>query len=87
MIEIGIDHSVEIDKDKTLDLIIEDNYKIDIYNVDVIVGEKAIDAKIMITEVTVETEGDKIFRRNFSNDRYDSRDRNRSRTREKKFDT
>ena len=60
MIEIEIDHSVEIDKDKTLDLIIEDNHKIDIYNVDVIVGEEVMDTKIMIIEVTVEIEADKI---------------------------
>ena len=43
-------------RDKTLDLIIEDNHKTDIYNTDVIVGEEVMDAKIMITEVTVEIE-------------------------------
>ena len=61
VIEIEIDHTVEINIEKTLGLIIEDNHKIDIYNMDVIVGEEVIDAKLIITEVTVEIEGDKIL--------------------------
>ena len=61
MIEIEIDHTVEIDKGKTLGLIIEDNHKKEIYIVDLIVGEEVTDTKIMITEVTVEIEGDKIL--------------------------
>ena len=60
VIEIEIDHSVETDKDKTLDLTIGDNHKIDVYNVDMTVGEEVIDIKIMIIEMTVEWEGDKF---------------------------
>ena len=48
VIETEIDHSVEIEKDKTLDLTIGDNCKIDIHKVDVIIGQEAIDAKIMV---------------------------------------
>ena len=48
-------------QDKILGLIIEDNHKVDIYNMDIIVGEEVIDAKIMITEMTIEIEGDKIL--------------------------
>ena len=80
VIEIEIDHTVEKDKDKTLDLIIEDNHGIGIYNMDVIVGE-VIDAKIMITEVTVKTEGDKILKETLVMTDMDSRDRNRNKTR------
>ena len=35
VIEIEIDHSVETDKDKTLDLTVGDNHKTDIYNMDI----------------------------------------------------
>ena len=56
MIEIEIDHSVEIKKDKTLDPTIGDNHKIDVPIMDVTIGEDAIDAKIMVLEVTVEIE-------------------------------
>ena len=57
VIKIEIDHSVEIDYDKkTLDLTVGDNHKIDIYNVDVTIGEEAIDTKIMVLKVTVEQE-------------------------------
>ena len=61
MIEIEIDHTVGIDKDKTLDLTIGDNHKTDVYNMDVTIGEEAIDIKIMTIEVTVEIEGDKTL--------------------------
>ena len=61
VIEIKIDHTVETLKDKTLDLTIGDNHKTDAYNVDMTVGEEVIDAKIMITRVTIEIEGDKIL--------------------------
>ena len=46
-------------------------------------AEEVIDVKIMIIEVTIEIEGDKTSeeRRNFSNDRYDNRDRSRTRDR------
>ena len=87
MIETEIDHSVEMQKDKTLDLTIGDNHKIDIPIMDVTIGEEAKDAKIMIIEVTVEKEVRVNFRRNFSNDRNNNRDRNRSRTRERSLTT
>ena len=58
MLVIDIDHSVEIDKDNTLDLTIGDNHKKDIYNMDVTIGEEAIDAQIMIKEVTLEIEAE-----------------------------
>ena len=47
-------------KDKTVDPSIEHNHKTD--NVDVTVGEDVMDIKIMIIEMTVETEGDKILK-------------------------
>ena len=53
MAEIGIDHIVGIDKDKTLDAIIGDSHKTDAYNMEMIVGEEVIDIKIII-EMTVE---------------------------------
>ena len=61
MIETEIAHTVETEIDKILDLTIGDNHKTDTYNMDVTVGEEVIDAKIMITEVRVEIEGDKIL--------------------------
>ena len=61
VIEIEIDHSVETDKDKTLDLTIGDSHKRDTYNVDMTGGEEAIDIKIMIIEMTAEIEGDKTL--------------------------
>ena len=61
MIEIEIDLSVAIDKDKTLDLTIGDKHKIDIYNVDMTVGEETTDVKIMIIQVTVGIEADKVL--------------------------
>ena len=53
--EIEIDHSVETDKDKILDLTIGDNHKTDAYNVDMTVGEEVIEVRIII-EMTVEIE-------------------------------
>ena len=41
MTEIEIDHTVETDKDKTLDLTVGDDHKIDRYNTDMTVGEEA----------------------------------------------
>ena len=61
VIEIEIDHTVETEIDKILGLTIGDNHKTDKYNMDVTVEEEVIDAKIMITEVTVEIEGDKLL--------------------------
>ena len=58
VIEIGIDNSVEIEKDKTLDLTLGDNHKIKVHKVDMTIGEEAIDAKIIVLEVTVEIEAD-----------------------------
>ena len=58
---IEIDHTVETDKDKTLDPSTGDNHKTDIYNMDMTVGEEVIDVKIMIIEMTVEIEGDKTL--------------------------
>ena len=58
MIEIEIDYSVGKEKDKTLDLTVGDNHKIDIYKMDMTIGEEAIDAKIMVLEVTVEIEAE-----------------------------
>ena len=49
------------DKDKFLDLTVGDNHKTDIYNVDMKVGEEAIDPKVMIIEMTAEIGGDKIL--------------------------
>ena len=60
VIEIKVGHTVETDKDKTLDPTIGDKHKTDIYNVDMAVGDEVIDIKIKITEVTVEIEGDNI---------------------------
>ena len=57
---IEIDPLVGTDKDKTLDLTIGDNCKIDAYNVEMTVEEEIIDAKIIIIEMTVEIEGDKL---------------------------
>ena len=57
-IETEIDHSVEIEKDKTLDLIIGDNHKIDIHKMDITIGEETTDTNIMVLEVTVEKEAD-----------------------------
>ena len=62
VIEIEIDHSVEIDKDKPLDPTTGDNCKTDAYNRDMTVGEEIIDVRIIITiEMTVEIEGDKTL--------------------------
>ena len=61
VIKIEIDNSVEIDREKNSDLIIDNNHKIDIYNMDVTVREEAIDVKIIIIEVTVEIKADKIL--------------------------
>ena len=62
VIEIEIDHLVEIHKDKTLDSTTGDNHKIDTYNVEMTAGEEVIDVKIMIIiEMTVEIEGDKTL--------------------------
>ena len=58
MIETEIDHSVELEKDKTLDLTVGDNHKIDVHKVDMIIGEEAIDANIMVLEVTVEIDAE-----------------------------
>ena len=58
MTEIGIDHIIGIEKDKSLGSIIGDSCKTDTYNVEMIVGEEIIDIKIII-EMTVEIEGDK----------------------------
>ena len=58
--EIEIDHLLWIDKVKTLDPTTGENHKGDAYNVEMTVGEEAIDAKI-ITEMTVEIEGDKTL--------------------------
>ena len=57
-IETEIDHSVgiELTIDKTLDLTIGDNHKIDVHRMDMTIGEEAIDAKIVELEVTVEME-------------------------------
>ena len=77
---IEIDHTVETDKDKTLDSTMGDNHKTDIYNMDVTVGEEVVDIKIMIIEMAVEIERQN-FRRNFSKDKYDNRDRSRRRDR------
>ena len=51
--ETEIDHSVGIEEtiDKTLDLTIGDNHRIDVTK-----GEETIDAKIMVLEVTAEIE-------------------------------
>ena len=59
--ETEIDHSVETDKDKILDLTIGRNHKTDVHNVDMTVGEEVIDFKIIIIEMTVEIEGDKTL--------------------------
>ena len=61
VIETEIDHSVEIDKDKTLDLTIVDNHKIDIHLMDMTIEEETINVKIMTTEVTVEIEVEYIL--------------------------
>ena len=61
VIETEIDHSVRTYKDKTLDLSIGDNHKTDAHNMEMTVGEEVIDIKIMIIEITVEIEGDKIL--------------------------
>ena len=53
VIEIEIDHSVETDKDKTLDPTKGDKHKADAYNVDMTVGEEAVDIKIVVIEMTV----------------------------------
>ena len=82
MIEIEIDHTVETEIDKSFDLIIGDNHKTGTYNMDMTIEEEVIDVKNMITEVTVDR-GRQNFRRNISDNRYDSRDRNRSITRER----
>ena len=58
VLEIEIDHTVGTDKCKTFDLTIGDGHKTDIYSMYMTVGEEATDIKIMIMEVTVETEGD-----------------------------
>ena len=50
-----------IEIDHIVDPTIGDNHKTDIYNVDVKVGEKVIDIKIVIIEITVEIEGDKTL--------------------------
>ena len=81
VIETEIDHSVEIEKDKTLDLTIEDNHKIDIHKVNMTIREEPIDAKIMVLGGDSRDRGGVNFRRDFSNDRNDSRDGNRNRTR------
>ena len=60
-IEMIIDHAVGTDKDKTLDLTIGDNHKADTLNMEMTVGEEAIDIKTMIIEMIVEIEGDKIL--------------------------
>ena len=39
MIEIEIDHTVETDRDKTLDPTIGDNHKTDMYNMDMTGGD------------------------------------------------
>ena len=49
------------DKDKTLDPTIGDNHKTDVYYMDMTVGEEVMDIKIMIIEMTVEIEVDKIL--------------------------
>ena len=56
-----IDYSVETDKDKTLDPTIGDNHKTSTHNMDMTVGEEAIDIKIMIVEMTVKIEADKTL--------------------------
>ena len=61
ILEIEIGHSVETDKDKILDLTIGDNNKTDACNVNMTIGEKVIDIKIIIIEMTVEVEGDKTL--------------------------
>ena len=60
VIEIEIDHIIEICKGKILDPTTGGNHKIDVYNVGIIVEGKVIDVKI-ITGMTVEIEGDKIL--------------------------
>ena len=61
MTERLIDHSVGIEKDKTLVLSIVDNLKIEVHIMNVTTGEEAIEAKIMIIGVTVGIEADKIL--------------------------
>ena len=56
--EIEINHSIEIDKDKTLNLTVGDNQKIDVYNMDMAIRNEATDAKIMVLEVTVQIEAE-----------------------------
>ena len=56
-----IDLTVETGKDKTFDPNTGDNHKKDIYNMDVTVGEEVLGIKIMIIDMTVEIEGDKIL--------------------------
>ena len=46
-------YSRDIQRHNFIDLTIGDNHKTDAYNMDVTVGEEVIDAKIMITKVTV----------------------------------
>ena len=58
---IEIDHIVEKDKDKTLDPILGDNHKTDIYNLELTVREEIRDIKIMIIEMIVEVEGVKTL--------------------------
>ena len=60
-IEIEIDCTVETGIDKTLDPKLGDNHRTDVYYVDMTVGEKAIDIKIMIIDVTVEIEGTSVM--------------------------
>ena len=59
-IETEIDHSlgIEVAIDKSLDLTIGDNHKIDQHKMDMTLGEEAIDAKIMVLEVTLEIEAE-----------------------------
>ena len=81
-IETEIDHSagIELTMDKTLDLTIGDNYKIDVHIMDMTIGNEAIDAKIMELRDNRDRGIDRVnFRRDFSNDRNSSRDRNRRR--------
>ena len=61
VIEIEKDHSVETDKDKTLDPAIEDKHEAEAYNMDMKVEEEVIDVKIKVIEMTVEIEGDKTL--------------------------
>ena len=83
MIEIEIDHTVETEIEKILDLTIGDNYKTDTYNVDMTIGKEVLDVKNCDNIRDSRDRGRKNFRRNVSNDRYDSRDRNRSRMRQR----